>query len=309
MKKKILIITSSIDCTVDYLIGKYSFQIDFFRFDVDMLGKYEISIGNEFCWSILDKEKKEFIKKNDIFSIYYRKPMFPDLKEYEEAYHQMIQSDIYAIIVGIVNSFEGKTLSKPYLLRKAENKVDQLILAKKNNWLIPRSFIGNKTDSQMDFLQKKSIIKPLTTGKVYNGKVCEIYQTNIFSSPESSIDITPVYLQEYVEKQYEARITVINEKFFTVRIDTKDKVDWRKDYENHVYSLIDCPIDIQLNCLQMLSYYNLKFGAFDFIVTPNNEWVFLELNPNGQWLWLEKALNICISKEIINFLEGNEYDN
>lgn len=309
MKNKILIITSSIDCTVDYLIEKYSSRLDFFRLNVDFLMKYEVSIGSESGWCILDKEKNEYIRKDDIFSIYYRKPMFPDLKEYEEAYHQMIQSDIYAIIAGIVNSFEGKVLSKPYLLRKAENKVDQLILAKKNNWLIPRSFIGNKTDSQMDFLQKKSIIKPLTTGKVYNGKVCEIYQTNIFSSPESSIDITPVYLQEYVEKQYEARITVINEKFFTVRIDTKDKVDWRKDYENHVYSLIDCPIDIQLNCLQMLSYYNLKFGAFDFIVTPNNEWVFLELNPNGQWLWLEKALNICISKEIINFLEGNEYDN
>ena len=59
----------------------------------------------------------------------------------------------------------------------------------------------------------------------------------------------------------------------------------------------------------MLSYYKLKFGAFDFIVTPNNEWVFLELNPNGQWLWLEKALNINISKEIINFLEETEYDN
>lgn len=308
MKKKILIITSSIDCTVDYLIEKYSSRLEFFRFDVDVLEKYEVSIGNDDFWRVLDKGKNEYIKKDDVFSIYYRKPMFPDLKEYEEAYHQMIQSDIYAIIAGIVNSFEGKVLSKPYLLRKAENKVDQLIFAKKNNWLIPKSFIGNKTDSQKDFLQKKSIIKPLTTGKVYNGNVCEIYQTNIFSSPESCIDLTPIYLQEYVEKQYEVRVTIINENFFTIRIDTKDKVDWRRDYENHVYSLIDCPVDIRQNCLEMLSYYNLKFGAFDFIVTPNNEWVFLELNPNGQWLWLEKALNVSISKEIIAFLEEIEYE-
>lgn len=91
--------------------------------------------------------------------------MFPDLKEYEEAYHQMIQSDIYAIVAGIVNSFEGKVLSKPYLLRKAENKVDQLIFAKKNNWLIPKSFIGNKTKSQMDFLQKKIYYKTFDNRK------------------------------------------------------------------------------------------------------------------------------------------------
>ena len=309
MKKKILIVTSSIDCTVDYLIEKYSSRLEFFRLNVDFLGKYEVSIGSEAGWCVLDKEKNEYIRKDDIFSIYYRKPMFPDLKEYEKAYHQMIQSDIYAIIAGIVNSFEGKVLSKPYLLRKAENKVDQIIFAQKNNWIIPKSFIGNRTVSQMEYLQKKSIIKPLTTGKVYNDKVCEIYQTNIFTSPESSIDLTPIYLQEYIDKQYEVRLTIMNQIFFTVRIDTKNKVDWRKDYENHVYSLIDCPIDIQQKCLEMLSYYKLKFGAFDFIVTPNNEWVFLELNPNGQWLWLEKALNINISKEIINFLEETEYDN
>ena len=165
MKKKVLVITSFIDCTVDYLIKTYSPQVDFFRFNVDVLKKYEVTIGSENFWHILDKGKNEYIKKDDIFSIYYRKPMFPDLKEYEEAYHQMIQSDIYAIVAGIVNSFEGKVLSKPYLLRKAENKVDQLIFAKKNNWLIPKSFIGNKTKSQMDFLQKKIYYKTFDNRK------------------------------------------------------------------------------------------------------------------------------------------------
>ena len=52
----------------------------------------------------------------------------------------------------------------------------------------------------------------------------------------------------------------------------------------------------------MLSYYNLVFGAFDYIVTPQNEWIFLELNPNGQWLWLEEALKLDISNKIIEYL-------
>ena len=56
--------------------------------------------------------------------------------------------------------------------------------------------------------------------------------------------------------------------------------------------------------LFIFKYYNLNFGAFDYIVTPENEWIFLELNPNGQWLWLEEALNLDISEKIINYLLG-----
>lgn len=48
--------------------------------------------------------------------------------------------------------------------------------------------------------------------------------------------------------------------------------------------------------------FNLMFGAFDFIVTPRNEWVFLEVNPNGQWLWLERSLNLNISQKIVEYL-------
>ena len=48
--------------------------------------------------------------------------------------------------------------------------------------------------------------------------------------------------------------------------------------------------------------FELKFGAFDFIVNKSDEWIFLEINPNGQWLWLEKILDIPISECIFKYL-------
>ncbi len=51
-----------------------------------------------------------------------------------------------------------------------------------------------------------------------------------------------------------------------------------------------------------MNYFNIEFGAFDFIVTKSNVWVFLEINPNGQWLWLEQKLNLSISDEILKLL-------
>jgi hypothetical protein len=41
------------------------------------------------------------------------------------------------------------------------------------------------------------------------------------------------------------------------------------------------------------------------IKTPNNEFVFLEINPSGRWLWIEELTGMNISKDIANLLAGN----
>ncbi len=55
--------------------------------------------------------------------------------------------------------------------------------------------------------------------------------------------------------------------------------------------------------LKLLRRLNLGFGALDFVVTPEEEWTFLEINPNGQWGWLEHATGLPITAGIADFLE------
>ena len=298
-RKIILIITSSIDETASYIIEKYSDVAAFFRVDVDKFGQYRFHIGNG-VWQISNGNLS--ISSSDIHSIYYRKPMLPDLGEYDPQYHLMIQRDIISVINGIVDSFSGKVLTKPSILRKAENKVYQLIYAGKNKWNIPNSYIGNNYIECGKYENSVSIIKPLTTGKTYGRNGTELYQTNIFKGIDEDISITPIYLQSYVHKQFEVRVTIIGKHVYSVRIDTKNKIDWRADYHNHRYAEIICPDTIVERCYQMMDDFSLAFGAFDFIVTPEEEWVFLEVNPNGQWLWLEQELGLDISKKIVSYL-------
>jgi len=47
---------------------------------------------------------------------------------------------------------------------------------------------------------------------------------------------------------------------------------------------------------------NLSFGAFDFILTPDDEYVFLEVNSSGQWGWIEDITKMPISETIANTL-------
>lgn len=297
--KKVLIITSSVDETVSYIIKKYSEAADFFRVNVDKFSEYKFYIGND-GWCISNEYSS--INYENLHSIYYRKPVLPDLRMYDSQYHLLIKRDIISVINGIVDSFQGKVITKPSILRKAENKVYQMVYVSRNEWNIPKSYIGNDKHLSNEYKQSLSIIKPLTIGKTYGKNGWELYQTNLFRGIEEDIALTPVYLQHYIKKQYEVRITIIAKKVYAVRIDTKNKIDWRMDYSNHRYSLIDCPKDIIRKCYQMMLDFNLVFGAFDFVVTPENEWIFLEINPNGQWLWLEQSLGLDISQHILNNL-------
>lgn len=296
---RILIITSSFDETVTYLVSKYP-DNRFYRIDVDKFFAYKFDIGCEEGWRVISSEWT--VAKYDVDSIYYRKPTLPDLSEYEEKYHGMMARDIISLINGIVDDFDGVVLTRPGILRKAENKTYQLLYAARTGLNVPKSYIGNSIEAVEAKEWKKSIIKPLTTGKVIGKDETELYQTSYFEGTDEDISLTPVYLQEYQEKQYEVRLTIVGDDLYPVRIDTEEKLDWRRDYSKHHYSLVECPPDVVKKCRRMLRDFDLKYGAFDFIVNPSGDWIFLEVNPNGQWLWLEDALGLSISESIMKLL-------
>ena len=55
---------------------------------------------------------------------------------------------------------------------------------------------------------------------------------------------------------------------------------------------------------------DLVFGVIDFIVTPDDQYVFLEVNPSGEWGMLEQKLELPIGAAIAHSLlekkGGNE---
>lgn len=301
--KKILIVTSSVDLTVDYIIERYKGICKFYRVNVDMFNHYTFNYNAEYGFNI--KNNYFNICEKEIDSIYYRKPLLPDLSEYDDMYHTMISRDIVAYINGFVDAFDGKVLSKPSVLKKSENKVYQMKIAKKVGFKIPESSIGTELNIINRLIEHKSIIKPLTTGKIVCNGRCEIIQTSLIDKKiDEDISFTPLYIQKYIDKSYELRVTIVENNIFSVKIEAFDKIDWRISQEKNKYSVVDIPETIKKKCFNMLKIMNLNFGAFDFIVNKNNEYIFLEVNPNGQWLWLEEELGIMISQKILNYLRN-----
>jgi len=299
MKKHILVITSSFDKTVDYLIEKFS-NIKFIRLNVDEIDGYKISVicNPKYIVSLksLDYEIDNLFEL--IHSVYYRKLFLPNLENYDDKYHTYMQKEIYSFIVGLVDSFQGKVLTRPSILRKVENKIFQLKVSTDLGFLLPSSLISNDNNQVNKFNRSITIAKPLAAGKLTNTTAVH---SNLITDNVEDIALTPIYFQEYIRKDYELRITLIKDTFYCVKIIADNKIDWRDSEDNNLYELIDTPEVVKQECLDFLRACDLDFGAFDYIVS-NGKYYFLECNPNGQWLWLELKLGLDISKTIVDYL-------
>ena len=87
---------------------------------------------------------------------------------------------------------------------------------------------------------------------------------------------------------------------FPVEVESKSNIDWRKtkiSLKEH-----DLPESIKEKCFQIVKKLGLRYGCIDMIITPENEYVFLEINPNGQWSFVEERTGMPIGKAIAHLL-------
>jgi glutathione synthase/RimK-type ligase-like ATP-grasp enzyme len=124
-----------------------------------------------------------------------------------------------------------------------------------------------------------------------------------------AIRYAPVVFQEEVPKKLELRVTVVAAKVFPAAIQSQKsrllRHDWRHydDFgESKYYSVHTLPDKIEGLCVRLVEALGLCFGAIDLILTPEDEYVFLEVNPNGQWLWIENFTGLPIGDAISDLL-------
>jgi hypothetical protein len=116
----------------------------------------------------------------------------------------------------------------------------------------------------------------------------------------------PGIYQQMVHKAFELRITIMGRCVLAAQIasqDTQDgKLDWRRAPEEIKARPFDLPAGVADLCLQLMSKLGIVFGCFDFIVTPDGEYIFLEVNEAGQFLFLEQETGLPLLDRFSDFL-------
>lgn len=206
-------------------------------------------------------------------------------------------------------------------ISRANNKPTQLALALSHGATIPETLITNDVEELGDFLDQHEevIFKPLHSAlwevgeKKFGAYTSLIGRQDI--SPREKIQACPGIYQVRIPKAFEVRAQFFGATCFAVRIESqaldKGTVDWRRERGNPALlaEAIALPSKVEDQCRAIMRSLGLVSGAFDFIVTPSGDWIFLEVNEAGQFMFLEMwCESIPILDAFVNFLESRSPD-
>ncbi|WP_031066369.1 ATP-grasp ribosomal peptide maturase [Streptomyces sp. NRRL WC-3742] len=210
---------------------------------------------------------------------------------------------------GVLGALPGCLyLSHPQVIARAEYKPAQLAVAARLGLPVPATLItNNPTEAKLFAAAQPTIYKPLHAGAYHvDGE-----PAGIWAAPVEPGELTDAVsncahlLQAQVPKSGDVRAVVVGDQVFCALITGPSGVlDWRSEYGNLTYEPVDCPAPVRAALLRFLGEFGLSFGAFDFAVTAEGEWWFLECNPNGQWAWLEHLAGLPIASAIADLLEN-----
>lgn len=294
---KVLALTYAEDPHADAVLAYLQSQgVDTFRINTErIIQDYLLSFDGEF--TISDANRRERISKD--WSIWNRRVMEPDLPPHTpKELETIVRTETERTWKGLLFSHQGIVVNKPQAEYAANNKIDQLLFAKSENIQTPNTLVTNEPPAAVQFFTEHSPIchKLQKVAVVERGGEQLVSYTNIVTNQHMEhIDAVrnhPTLFQEYVDKDYELRITVTRNEVIPIAIHSQDsemsKIDFRRyDFDTVKYTKTQLPGQIESFCHNIRDHYGLAFAEIDMIRTKQGEYVFLELNPNGQWLWLE----------------------
>ena len=303
----ILIVTHKKDLTADYIVSRFNnLGVRYLRLNTEEIGtRHTISVDYS------NQNQITLIDGISFFnSVWFRRTAVPN---YE--FHDSYQKDYYIKDFKHFLDFfwqgvrTDRWLNHPDLCYRAENKLLQLTTAQRVDLSIPETIIVSNKSRLQEFYKRhneKVILKPICDGRYLDVKGQELIFTNQLKKEHLTQDdstIFPIIFQEDIKKEYELRITVVDGKVFSAKVDSqsseKTKTDWRRGQLKFQPYLL--PLDIQKKSIKLMNLLGLKFGAIDLVKT-RNDYVFLEINPIGQWVWIEYHTGLKISDRIIKYL-------
>jgi glutathione synthase/RimK-type ligase-like ATP-grasp enzyme len=216
---------------------------------------------------------------------------------------------------GVLAAQPWRWIDHPGAVADASYKPRQLRVAARCGLSVPRSLVTNVGARAREFAAEIGgalVYKSLSTGVVTEqDEVRIIYTTRLTADDldDGAIGLCCHLFQEWIPKVFDVRLTVVGDRCFAVAVhadSSEAEVDWRCRYDHLRYEVCQTPGEVRRGVQAYLRELGLTFGAFDFSVTPDGRWWFLECNPAGQWGWIAEETGLPIAEAIVDELVGAE---
>lgn len=198
---------------------------------------------------------------------------------------------------------------------EAENrKLTYLVIAQNAGLIIPQTLVCDHTQLLEEFVKASTgvVTKSIheTIGAVIS-KLQEVYARTFevdLGETDKSINFFPSLFQHNIPKWIELRIFFLEMNLYTMAIFSQDNEQTKTDFRNYdnIRPNRNVPFRLPETVEEKvrLFIYNsgLNTGSIDMIVTPDLEYVFLEVNPVGQFEMVSYPCNYYLEQKIAQFL-------
>jgi hypothetical protein len=316
MPSTVLIITNEIDIHADAVVLEVNKRnVPVIRFHPDDF-PHACSVSIEVQDGSIEGEivtSSRTVAFKDICAAWYRRPQSLFAGSGHPLSTQLnnyVKGQSMLTLRALCESLQTLWVCHPHKLQRADIKALQLAEASKAGLKTPRTLISNRPAKAAAFIDQlgetECAIKPLIPTGVQNEEGYRLPLTTTLPKghPLDSVALAPNIFQPYVSKAAELRCVVIGKKIFSAKINSQANAstskDWRGgDYQMEPFSL---PEQVETSLLRLMDSFGINFASQDMILTPEGEFVFLELNPNGQWLWLERDLGFPLVANMVDLL-------
>lgn len=208
-------------------------------------------------------------------------------------------------------------LGNPF--RYETNKLMVLEKAKTAELIIPETRILNTRKDIASFFEEchegmisKAIYNSFNfkrDDKHYAHPTLKVTADSIGNLPEH---IGPSLFQQEVRKKVDLRICVVGNRIFCGAIFSQNNPKTRTDFRQYDHSLpnrvvpFELPETISAKLFNLMGGLNLNFGLIDMVLSEDDQYYFLEVNPIGQFDALSTDCEFPIEKTIAEYLIDRE---
>lgn len=245
------------------------------------------------------------VPMSEVTAVWWRRPqMFVLPAGMTPAYRQFAMSEAATAFQGLWQASHALWVNDVVRDAAASHKPWQLELARRVGLHIPETLMTNDPEAARAFWASQP------QGTVYKAFSATHYawrETRLLRQDEwrlaDAIRWAPVIFQAYVPATHDLRVTVVGQQLFAAAARTED-AEYPVDVRfNHVqYQPHPLPPEVERKLLAFMTKLGLEYGAIDLRLTPDGEYIFLEVNPAGQFLYIEHATGLPISLALASHL-------
>jgi hypothetical protein len=258
--------------------------------------------------AVLHQDGAAPVPLDDLTSVWWRRPQFPSLESVTSADALgFCHGEWHELLYGLYELLDRPWMNDPAANERGSRKALQLREAARLGLRVPDTVMTSDPATARRFAERHGLDR--TIYKIFAATPQVWRETRLLSREDldhlDTLRFAPVIFQEYVPAAADVRVTIVGRDLFAMAIHSRGtsyEVDFRVSLAEARTEPVDLPDAVAAQLLQLMDRLGLVYGAADLRLTPDGEYVFLEINPAGEFLFCEHGAGYPLTEAVAGWL-------